>query len=891
MVKPSLTARMQGQQEATKDRGKEIREFTPGDSVMVRSFRGSDKWKPGVVMQRLGPVSYMVRVQGQLRHVHIDHLISGSVHSPNERVDPMDIPVELPIPLVPQPTATAPVPNPLQPPSAPNAPITPPPSRIHQDVLTEKEAEASPSKKKTKQCKAVSKAHKRPRSLFETRIIISCGESDSDFQDDADNDPDWIAETQSNCLSSEGEGERNEATDEHNTSTKDAEKVTQGLKAKKERRGKKKCIKKEVKTSVCKKKRGKCRGWVEQETCDICMRVLTRYAMKKHKELHAENERYETPNGVYKCLNCLKCFDDRRRLGTHRRSFCPLNAAGEKKDGAEDDDTSNDAQQSKSESMFKCDSCSSQFEIFSDLQEHSKRHYKSISKKRWRPSSRSTSVRCPKCSLVFSTFWLLKMHNTVVHINKGLDVYKCEICHQGFGSKSLLGFHTRRYHKPRKARVTYKCHYCHLLYDTWQLRQHHINQNHVEKSVCEYCGKTLKNSCVTYHKKHCQMNPQNKPKSGKQLTAKAAASSKISSKKVGLVTSSKSKQSESVTSLVSSRTPRSEYYVCKKCCFTFESRNNYAMHRKTCKMAAKSETNNNHDAGQESQPERKVYVCEACQEIFSGSVKLCAHEAEHLSLMCLDCNEIIPDKETLEMHVLLECPERYKLFSSKTHREETDANRDAAEIVETTQENEKFSNPVDSSHTTCTDVNFENVNKQMNDEKPNISGVAEGKDVNNKNAYSDDKNNKTHGSEAVAHTCTRCPATFETVEHLRIHKMVHVVHVTVTELEGMGTDIQDNILTNLNDDDSKQVEKSQKICSSCNVEFNSEAALKEHQKCLSLIESKYPHQCPMCPGAWYFRPMMLNACDHLQHKKQFKYLCQFCGMHFVKNKDLMSHIS
>ena len=71
MVKPSLTARMQGKQEAAKDRGKEKRAFTPGDA----SFRGSDKWNPGIVMQRLGPVSYMVRVNEQLRHVYIGHLI------------------------------------------------------------------------------------------------------------------------------------------------------------------------------------------------------------------------------------------------------------------------------------------------------------------------------------------------------------------------------------------------------------------------------------------------------------------------------------------------------------------------------------------------------------------------------------------------------------------------------------------------------------------------------------------------------------------------------------------------------------------------------------------------------------------------------------------------
>ncbi len=94
MVKPCLSTRMQDKQQAANDDGRKIRAFTPGDLVMVRSFRGSDKWKPGVVMQRLGPVSYMVRVEEQLKHVHIDHLIRGSINCRDTPVDPGEIPVE-----------------------------------------------------------------------------------------------------------------------------------------------------------------------------------------------------------------------------------------------------------------------------------------------------------------------------------------------------------------------------------------------------------------------------------------------------------------------------------------------------------------------------------------------------------------------------------------------------------------------------------------------------------------------------------------------------------------------------------------------------------------------------------------------------------------------------
>ncbi|XP_072036541.1 uncharacterized protein [Amphiura filiformis] len=826
---------------------------------------------------------------------------------------------------------------------------------------------ASPSKKKTKHAKIFPKAHKRPRSLFETQIIISSGKSDPDFQDDAGNDTDWIAETQSKCLSSEGERDRNEATD---ASTGNAEKVTQGLKKKKKMKRTKKG-KKEMKTAVCRKreegvthKNGR-QGSAEEETCDICMRVLrSKYDMKRHKKGHAQCDRYETATGVYKCLNCLKCYDDINQLRVHRRCYCPLNAMGEKKDGAEDGGTSKDAQQSKSESMFKCDTCSAQFESFSDLQAHSARHR--------RLPRRQPSVRCPKCSKVFCSFHKLKVHNTVVHINKGLKVYKCKLCDQGFGSETQLRYHKRDKHG--KDGVTYKCHYCHLIFETWQLRQHHIGSTHAGNYLCEYCGNPFKKTIAAYHRRKCKMNPQNQQQSKKQTFVNAAPScSKETSSNVASVSSPESLQPESVTSLAL-RKPKAECYECKKCLITFESRNNYVIHQRTCQLVAEKTIN-------------RVYICEACQEIFSTILKLRAHESEHLSVICKDCNEVVPDEETLEMHVLLECPERYKLFSNKTHREETDANRDLAEVVETTQENEKSSNSVDSSPTTCTDINVgvKQMNDILGDKKPSISGIVVGKAVNKENASSDDKNNQTHDGRGaivckmcsrkfktihlkqhamahkkdtqrqsktgqfeclhcfnrydvksnlsvhrrffcplqdlkedyIGHTCGICHATFENVDLLSIHQMIHVVHVTVTEddkriklrkesenitdvefdevnSEGLDkkdtsndgtehdkidTDIQDNIQSKLMDD-SKQWEVSQNICSNCNVEFTSVAALKEHQKRVSMTKSKYPHGCPICPGVMSRRPLIVSACDYLQHKKQFKFLCQFCGEHF-----------
>ena len=87
LLKPSLSKKVKQKQDQMKSShdGKQnkVRAFEPGDSVMVRNFRGSQKWKPGTIMQRLGPILYMVKVQDSMRHVHVDHLIRGSGHSQN----------------------------------------------------------------------------------------------------------------------------------------------------------------------------------------------------------------------------------------------------------------------------------------------------------------------------------------------------------------------------------------------------------------------------------------------------------------------------------------------------------------------------------------------------------------------------------------------------------------------------------------------------------------------------------------------------------------------------------------------------------------------------------------------------------------------------------------
>ena len=77
---PNMEEHIQNQQSRQqRQHGKshvKLRELSPRDSVNVRNTRGGmEKWVPGTVIRRLGPLTYLVRVGRQLRYVHIDHLL------------------------------------------------------------------------------------------------------------------------------------------------------------------------------------------------------------------------------------------------------------------------------------------------------------------------------------------------------------------------------------------------------------------------------------------------------------------------------------------------------------------------------------------------------------------------------------------------------------------------------------------------------------------------------------------------------------------------------------------------------------------------------------------------------------------------------------------------
>ena len=53
---------------------KQERKLRIGQNFMVRNYRESIKWMTGIILQNCGPLSYLVKSEGQIWHRHIDHI-------------------------------------------------------------------------------------------------------------------------------------------------------------------------------------------------------------------------------------------------------------------------------------------------------------------------------------------------------------------------------------------------------------------------------------------------------------------------------------------------------------------------------------------------------------------------------------------------------------------------------------------------------------------------------------------------------------------------------------------------------------------------------------------------------------------------------------------------
>lgn len=78
LLRPAVDAQVankQADQVTHHDRHAKARSFAVGEQVMVKTFRPGPGWIPGTVLQKTGPLSYVVEVQDNLQWKrHVDHL-------------------------------------------------------------------------------------------------------------------------------------------------------------------------------------------------------------------------------------------------------------------------------------------------------------------------------------------------------------------------------------------------------------------------------------------------------------------------------------------------------------------------------------------------------------------------------------------------------------------------------------------------------------------------------------------------------------------------------------------------------------------------------------------------------------------------------------------------
>ena len=88
LLKPHTAERVerkQSQQKEQHDTRSRERKFNEGSKVFVRNYHQGNRWLPGVVKQRTGPVSFHVKLDdGRIRRCHQDQIRNRSVEMPRE---------------------------------------------------------------------------------------------------------------------------------------------------------------------------------------------------------------------------------------------------------------------------------------------------------------------------------------------------------------------------------------------------------------------------------------------------------------------------------------------------------------------------------------------------------------------------------------------------------------------------------------------------------------------------------------------------------------------------------------------------------------------------------------------------------------------------------------
>jgi hypothetical protein len=87
----------QSRQKSAHDLRSRPREFAPGSDVFVQNFSSGPTWLAGIILQRRGPVSYLVKLQdGRIFRRHVDHVrvrtSSGNKALPDQELPWPDMP-------------------------------------------------------------------------------------------------------------------------------------------------------------------------------------------------------------------------------------------------------------------------------------------------------------------------------------------------------------------------------------------------------------------------------------------------------------------------------------------------------------------------------------------------------------------------------------------------------------------------------------------------------------------------------------------------------------------------------------------------------------------------------------------------------------------------------
>ena len=626
--------------------------------------------------------------------------------------------------------------------------------------------------------------------------------------------------------------------------------------------------------------------------------------LEKHLIGHDKDEARQTQFGPHVCGNCMKRYDNAPQLGRHRQ-YCSQVVEEEHNDeDNEVKETDSRIKDSKKTTSYRCSKHGIQFDTVDEYNSHKYSHH--VWKTKRKPAT------CLKCGETFSEFGNLKKHNASFHMDKGEGVYKCHFCRKKFNDKILFRDHMKTHPRP----VRTKCRFCHLMFINSLALKRHEKENH-QYRLCQLCGKNMLYKIYYAHRKGCRQKHEvgkDKPeKSMKQTVGTNRRNQHLDADGVVEGIEQETSQTNNAQINVSGReleqclvsdadgqkegieqksgpldiepTNIFQRYKCSKCSVMFEFKPNYEAHKQKCQRSTVSnemETNGEQNMQRKREP-CQIYTCEKCLDIFDRSINLTSHEAIHRWVECELCKGILPDEYTLQTHKLLECPGKFEIaFNIREEEGKAEPNRRywtrkvGREKAKSCSDNQLGSvsqgQTSGSSASTVPDI----VN---NGQISGSSASAVPERVDTGQACSDDARKFKKNTKVNKYVyCCICSRPFEEADHLQMHELKHINHYK-KEKKG-------HVYT------KQSSEKADNVCSTCDVSFMSEKALQEHKILVALNKANYPVRCPYCfysdktPGH-----LVQSECDFLQHKKLFKFSCQFCSHHFKDMTALERHLN